>query len=634
MAVFGGTFEKAWRANVIQAFEREHNVRVRVVTGLSAENFAKLRAQKDNPQMDVVTFDAPFALVAAREGLLETLDAQRIPNLSALHDFALPKDRAYVAFFTSSQVLAYNTQHVKTAPTSWEDLWKPEYKGKVVLPEIGSISGAYFVAMMGKAFGKGLFDADAAFARVKTLRPSVLTFWTSHDQLAQLLVQGEVWLSPWASDRAAFQVKSGAPIASVTPKEGAIFGMGAMGIAKGSQAAGARREVRQLLARGRPAEAQRRDDVHRADEPRRAARRRRGEARALRREPQAPGRPRLGRVRQAPRPVGRALEPRDQVGSVEGHDTPGAMQPHLVLRGIRKTFGRTVAVDGLDLDVAPGEFVALLGPSGCGKTTTLRIVAGFERPDRGEVLIQGVPATDKPPYRRDVGIVFQSYALFPHMTVGGERRLRAPDAEGARRRARHAGGGRPSTWSGSPASDARYPRQLSGGQQQRVAVARAIVIRPSALLFDEPLSNLDARLRQTMREELRELQRTLRIATILVTHDQEEALSLADRDRGHARGPGRAGRAPRRRSTRARRRRSSPSSSATATSSPGGVQAPDGAPPMFRADDGLMLPLAPGVAGRTGSAAPSPSARRPSRCSGRARRRRPGPPWWTRSCSG
>jgi putative spermidine/putrescine transport system substrate-binding protein len=235
VAVFGGTFEKAWRANVIQPFEREQNARVRVVSGLSAENFAKLRAQKDNPQIDVVTFDAPFALVAAREGLLEPLDPQRVLNLAAVHEFALPRDRAYVAFFTSSQVLAYNTQHVKAAPTSWADLWKPEYKGKVVLPEIGSISGAYFVAMMGKAFGSGLFDSDAAFGRVKALRPSILTFWTSHDQLAQLLVQGEAWLSPWASDRAAFQIKSGAPIGSVIPKEGAIFGMGAMGIAKGSK---------------------------------------------------------------------------------------------------------------------------------------------------------------------------------------------------------------------------------------------------------------------------------------------------------------------------------------------------------------------------------------------------------------
>jgi len=235
VTVFGGTFEKAWRSNVIQPFEREHNVQVRVVSGLSAENFAKLRAQKDNPQIDVVTFDAPFALVAAREGLLEPLDPQRIPNLGQLHDLALPKDRLYVAFFTASQVLAYNTERVKATPASWTDLWKPEYKGKIALPEASSISGAYFIAMMGKVFGKGLFDVDLAFVRLKELRPSILTLWTSHDQLAQLLVQGEAWMSPWASDRAAFQVKNGAPIASVVPKEGALFGMGAMGIAKGSR---------------------------------------------------------------------------------------------------------------------------------------------------------------------------------------------------------------------------------------------------------------------------------------------------------------------------------------------------------------------------------------------------------------
>jgi putative spermidine/putrescine transport system substrate-binding protein len=186
---------------------------------------------------------------------------------------------------------------VKTAPTSWADLWKPEYKGKVVLPEIGSISGAYFVAIMGKAFGKDLFDENAAFERVKTLRPSILTFWTSHDQLANLLVQGEAWLSPWASDRAAFQIKNGAPIGSVTPKEGAIFGMGAMGIAKGSKQRALAEQYVILLARGGAAEAQRRDHVHRSDEPRRAAWRRRGEARSLRREPEAPGRARLGRVR-------------------------------------------------------------------------------------------------------------------------------------------------------------------------------------------------------------------------------------------------------------------------------------------------------------------------------------------------
>ena len=274
------------------------------------------------------------------------------------------------------------------------------------------------------------------------------------------------------------------------------------------------------------------------------------------------------------------------------------MQPHLVLRGLRKSFGRTVAVDGLDLSVAPGEFVALLGPSGCGKTTTLRIVAGFERPDRGEVLIQGLPVTDKAPHRRDVGIVFQSYALFPHMTVAenvayGLRMRKVPPAERAARVAsaldlvRLAG------------LDSRYPRQLSGGQQQRVAVARAIVIRPSILLFDEPLSNLDARLRQTMRDELRELQRTLRIATILVTHDQDEALSLADRivvmHVGRVEQIG------------------TPEAIYGRPATPfvaefigrcnflsGRIHAPDGTAPVLRVDDSLSLPLPPGAAGSHG----------------------------------
>ncbi len=200
----------------------------------------------------------------------------------------------------------------------------------------------------------------------------------------------------------------------------------------------------------------------------------------------------------------------------------------LELRGIRKSFGRTVAVAGIELAVGRAELVGVLGPSGCGKTTTLRIVAGFERPDQGDVVIQGRRVTALPPHRRDIGIVFQSYALFPHMTVFQNV------AYGLRVR------GLPRAVIADRVADAlhlvhlreladRYPRQLSGGQQQRVALARAVVIRPTVLLLDEPLSNLDARLRQEMRGELRRLQRRLEIATVFVTHDQEEALSMADR---------------------------------------------------------------------------------------------------------
>jgi spermidine/putrescine ABC transporter ATP-binding subunit len=205
-----------------------------------------------------------------------------------------------------------------------------------------------------------------------------------------------------------------------------------------------------------------------------------------------------------------------------------AASAELELRAVRKSFGRTVAVAGIDLAVARAEFVGLLGPSGCGKTTTLRIVAGFERPDAGEVLVGARPITHLAPYRRDIGIVFQHYALFPHMTVadnvGYGLRVRGRPREEIGRRV-----GEALDLVRLRGLEGRYPRQLSGGQQQRVALARAIVIQPSVLLLDEPLSNLDAKLRQEMRSELRQLQRRLGIATIFVTHDQDEALAMADR---------------------------------------------------------------------------------------------------------
>lgn len=233
--VFGGTLEKAWRTNVIEPFEKQNNVRVRVVTGLSVENLAKLRAQKDNPQIDVFMFDTPIALVGAKEGLLETLDAARIPNLKNVYDFAMDTTRQHVAVYAVSVFLGYNTQHVKEKPTSWGDLWKPEYKGRILIPNISQITGAYFIAILGHAFGKGWSDADTAFARLKALRPSVLTFTTSHDQTAQLLNQGEGWMQPWSNDRIATQVKANAPIGMAIPKEGSVFASGAMGIAKGTK---------------------------------------------------------------------------------------------------------------------------------------------------------------------------------------------------------------------------------------------------------------------------------------------------------------------------------------------------------------------------------------------------------------
>jgi len=200
----------------------------------------------------------------------------------------------------------------------------------------------------------------------------------------------------------------------------------------------------------------------------------------------------------------------------------------LELIDLSKRYGDHAAVAGVTLDVADGEFLVLLGPSGCGKTTTLRMIAGLIEPSGGSTRIAGADVTSLPPWWRNTGMVFQNYALFPHMSVAENvafglemRKLAKPEIEARAREAL-----RLVRLDGFAQ---RLPRELSGGQQQRVALARALAIRPDVLLLDEPLSNLDAKLREEVRIEIRELQRQLGLTTIMVTHDQEEALTVADR---------------------------------------------------------------------------------------------------------
>jgi putative spermidine/putrescine transport system ATP-binding protein/spermidine/putrescine transport system ATP-binding protein len=197
------------------------------------------------------------------------------------------------------------------------------------------------------------------------------------------------------------------------------------------------------------------------------------------------------------------------------------------LRQVVKRFGAFTAVHSMDLDVPRGDFVTFVGPSGCGKTTTLRMIAGLEHASEGDIYIKGQRVNDVPIHRRNLGLVFQNYALFPHKTIYDNvafgLKYRRVDRDTARRKVREA-----LQLVQLPQVEERYPKQLSGGQQQRIALARAIVIEPDVLLLDEPLSALDANLREEMRVELKRIQRELGISTIFVTHDQSEALAMSD----------------------------------------------------------------------------------------------------------
>ncbi len=201
---------------------------------------------------------------------------------------------------------------------------------------------------------------------------------------------------------------------------------------------------------------------------------------------------------------------------------------NLTYVSVRKTFGPTVALEGLDLDVRPGELISLLGPSGCGKTTALRIAAGFEFADSGAVLVSNADITRTPAHKRNMGMVFQSYSLFPNLTVANNVGFGLRTRKMASTERHHRVAEMLELVQLTHLAD-RYPHQISGGQAQRVALARALAVQPQVLLLDEPLSALDAKVRATLRDEIRRIQTELGITTLFVTHDQEEALAISDR---------------------------------------------------------------------------------------------------------
>ena len=227
--------------------------------------------------------------------------------------------------------------------------------------------------------------------------------------------------------------------------------------------------------------------------------------------------------------IGRSVKVHEQTEQAAGPVTASVDgEADVVLIGVRKTYGDVVAVDSVDLEIAKGEFFTMLGPSGSGKTTTLRIIAGFERPDTGRVVLGGDDVTGRPPYDRNVNTVFQDYALFPHMSVSEnvEYGLRV---KGVKRQERKVRAQEALALVQLEGFGGRKPVQLSGGQRQRVALARAIVNHPQVLLLDEPLGALDLKLRQEMQSELKRIQKEIGITFVYDTHDQEEALTMSDR---------------------------------------------------------------------------------------------------------
>jgi putative spermidine/putrescine transport system substrate-binding protein len=236
VTVSGGTQEQFQRTVDFPGFEKATGGKVTGVSGLTMQNLAKLRAARGNPSIDVIAMDPPGAIPASRDGLLQKLDPDRIPNMKQLFPWAIPDTGDYVAVAGPYQLLAYNTQSMKAPPESWLDLWKPEYKGRVIIPDITTSHGVLFIAIMSKIVTGDFYDTSGAtFKKLVSLKPNVLTYWTSHDQVSQLLNSAQAWLGPWISDRCLTQISVHAPIDLVVPaKEGAILKPTDVCIAKGT----------------------------------------------------------------------------------------------------------------------------------------------------------------------------------------------------------------------------------------------------------------------------------------------------------------------------------------------------------------------------------------------------------------
>jgi putative spermidine/putrescine transport system substrate-binding protein len=234
--VYGGSFEEGWRKSVIEPFEAANpDIKVNIATGLTLQNVALMRAQKDDVQVDVMMMDEVGAAQANAEGLYQPLDPAKIPNLGKLYPQFRIEGDPYTKFMYVSQALVYNTDQIPDEPTSWKALWDPAYQGRVAIPDITTSHGSFFLLTAADMNGGGVENVQPGFELIKDLKPSIVTFYTQHAQLAQLFTQGDVWITSWTTDRSQAMIDNGAPIAWTIPEESAYIIDSTIGIAKGTK---------------------------------------------------------------------------------------------------------------------------------------------------------------------------------------------------------------------------------------------------------------------------------------------------------------------------------------------------------------------------------------------------------------
>ena len=522
------TVYTALETDQIKAYENgftkvNPNIEIKWVRDSTGVITAKLLAEKANPQADVVMGVAASSLALLdSQGMLVgyapiNLDA----IMSSYRDKKNPPD--WWGMDVWGATVCFNTVEAQKKgipkPETWKDLTKPIYKGQVVMPNPASSGTGYFdvtawLTLWGDDNGKG-----GGWKYMDALHENIAQYTHSGSKPCNMAAAGEYVIGISFEYRANSNKAKGAPIDLVFPKEGLGWDLEAFGIMKATKKMDAAKKLADwasskdaMLLYGKNFAITAQPGVA---APQRAGRLREAPGQARLQERRRQPRARVGRVEQALRRQVRAEE-------------VAVVADYLRLEGIRKSFGSFQALKDVDLAIAQGEFVCFLGPSGCGKTTLLRIIAGLETQTAGRIVQGDRDISRLPPAERDYGIVFQSYALFPNLSIAdnvayGLVNRKVPKARAIARVDELL------KLVGLPGSGVKFPAQLSGGQQQRIALARALATSPGLLLLDEPLSALDALERVRLREEIRSLQRKLKVTTVMVTHDQEEALSVADR---------------------------------------------------------------------------------------------------------